>query len=293
MRDYKKKNILALIIFLIGMAVFVLYLCREYVFPKGSMLASLNIGGGNKSTGTKVLESIVVFIIAGMVINLCKFIISLIINVKDNRVKTIIFLFGNIINYVVAIASLLVILSIFGVETKTLVTGAGLVTLIVGLGCQSLVSDIVSGLFIIFEGEFRIGDIVSVGGWCGKIESIGLRTTKIVDAYDNMKIINNSAVRDVIINTKYLSYAICKITIDYATDIKSVEKLIMENAELFKNEIPAIEEGPIFKGISTLNGVSMQIKIVAKCKEEFRGQTERDLNRVIKMLFDKYEVKIK
>ena len=85
-------------------------------------------------------------------------------------------------------------LALLGIDTATLLASAGILTLIVGLGAQTLVSDILAGLFIIFEGEFQVGDIVTIGDWTGTVVEIGVRTTKIQDGNQNIKVISNSNV---------------------------------------------------------------------------------------------------
>ena len=181
-------------------------------------------------------------------------------------------------------------LSIWGVDTTTLLASAGILTLIVGLGCQSLIADIISGLFIIFEGDFQVGDTVVIDDWRGVVQAIGIRTTKIVDLAGNVKIINNSNITDIINNSKQLSVAICNIDIDYDESIERVESVIEANLDYMRKRIPTIVEGPYYKGIEALGESGVTIKLVAKCKEDDKYQVQRDLNREIKIIFDKNRV---
>ena len=99
--------------------------------------------------------------------------------------------------------------ALFGVDTATLLASAGILSIAISLGAKDMVGDILAGLFIIFEGEFRVGDIVMIGDWRGTVLEIGVRTTKIEDGSKNIKIIRNSNVTDVINMTKRSSYAFC------------------------------------------------------------------------------------
>ena len=99
--------------------------------------------------------------------------------------------------------------ALFGVDTATLLVSAGILSIAISLGAKDMVGDILAGLFIIFEGEFRVGDIVMIGDWRGTVLEIGVRTTKIEDGSKNIKIIRNSNVTDVINMTKRSSYAFC------------------------------------------------------------------------------------
>lgn len=121
---------------------------------------------------------------------------------RSNRSLTIVKLLGNFVRWVIAIVAVFVVLGAWGVDTATLLASAGILTLIVGLGAQSLVADIVAGIFMVFEGEFQIGDIVIVNGWRGTVQEIGIRTTKIVDSSGNVNIVNNSEITTLVNQTK-------------------------------------------------------------------------------------------
>ena len=92
--------------------------------------------------------------------------------------------------------------------------------LVIGLGAQSLVADILAGMFIIFEGEFQVGDIVTVGDWRGTVVEIGIRTTKIQDGGQNIKIISNKDVCGVINMTRDYSYAWVDLGIEYGESLE-------------------------------------------------------------------------
>ncbi len=211
---------------------------------------------------------------------------------NDNKKKTWLYLLGSVVKYLSIIVGVLTFLGIVGVDTTALVTGAGVLTLIVGLGCQSLVSDIVAGMFIMLEGNFEIGDIIVVDGFRGTVQQIGLRTTSIMDGLGNVKTINNSHLVDVINNSRALSVAACVIGIEYGESIERVEKAINDGLEGIKERIPTIVEGPTYQGVYELGASSVNIKVVAKCKESDRYSTELALNREMKLLFDRNGINI-
>jgi len=211
---------------------------------------------------------------------------------ENQTFTTVKLLCGSAIKYVSIIVCILSVLSVLGVDTSTLVTASGVVALIVGLGCQTLVSDIVAGIFLLFEGDIKVGDVVVVNGWRGTVLQIGLRRTKLIDTVGNINIVNNSSISNIINNTKQLSYAICLVGIEYNESIERVEAILAEHLHEFKDHIPAIIEGPFYKGVQELAESSVNIKFVAKCKEDDKFQVERDINREIKILFDKYNINI-
>lgn len=211
---------------------------------------------------------------------------------KNNRSLTIVKLLESFVRWVIAIVCVFVVLNAWGVDTATLVASAGILTLVVGLGAQSLVADIVAGIFMVFEGEFQIGDIVIVNGWRGTVSQIGIRTTKLVDASGNVNIVNNSEITTIVNQTKDVSLAKCVIGIEYSESLPRVEVLIRDNLETIKANIPSIIEGPYYKGVEALNASSVDLLLVATCKEEDIYQVQRDLNREFKLLFDKHNVNI-
>ena len=211
---------------------------------------------------------------------------------KSRRSTTIVKLLCNFLKWVIALVAVFVVLGAWGVDTTTLLASAGILTLVIGLGAQSLVADIVAGLFIVFENEYQVGDIVVIDGWRGTVQEIGIRATRIEDSGGNIKIINNSAITTVINQTRQLSLATCTVGIEYSESIERVEQVINDNIPYIKEQIPAIVDGPFYKGVDQLAASSVNLLIVAKCNETDVYQVKRDLNREIKLLFDRNNINI-
>ena len=168
------------------------------------------------------------------------------------------------IKYVVAILAILSVLSVLGVDTATLVASAGLVTLVVGLGAQSLIADVVAGLFTVFEGEYGVGDIVVIDGWRGEIEEIGIRSTRLVDAGGNVKIINNSEIVSVVNQTQNYSVVTTIVPIEYEESLIRVEGVIEANLDRIKAAIPEIVNGPYYKGVNALGPSSVDLMFIRR-----------------------------
>lgn len=214
------------------------------------------------------------------------------ITFESKKTITVTLLLLNLIKWIIAIASVFFVLWAWGADTTMMLASAGVLTLIIGLGSQALVQDILAGIFIVFEGDFQVGDIVIVDGWRGTVKAIGIRTTKLVDAGGNIKIINNADIRSIVNQTKELSVAKCYVGISYGDRIEKVEKIIADNLPAIKERIPAIVEGPFYKGVTELAESSVNLLFVAKCKESDIYQVQRDLNREIKIVFDDNNVNI-
>ena len=211
---------------------------------------------------------------------------------KSNRGKTIVKLINNLLKYTIVIIAIFMVLGAWGVNTTALLASAGLISLIIVLGAQSLISDILAGMFIVFEDEFRVGDIVIIDGWRGTVDEIGIRATKVIDWQGNVKIVNNSEISTIINQSKELSVTTCVVAIDYKESIPKVELVIKNNLEKIKADIPEIVEGPYYKGVDSLGDSSVNLLFVATVKEADYYAAQRALNREIKIIFDENGINI-
>lgn len=198
----------------------------------------------------------------------------------------------SVIKYMAVIIWIFFVLSAFHVDTTVILAGLGIVSLIVGLAIQPLLSDIIAGLFIVFEDVFNVGDVIVADGFRGTVSEIGMRHTQIVDDAGNVKVINNSDIRALVNMTDQLSVAICDMSIEYGESLERVEAIIAANLDKIREAIPEIKEGPFYKGVSSLGDSSVVLKFVAKCDEGMRFQCQRDMNRQFKLLFDRNNINI-
>ncbi len=286
------KTVIKIAIAALMLAFLALIFFRQSIFPANSFFYNLYDEEAASGILVKIVKSVVILFIGVLVIFVANLISALGGKEKNSMVKTITLLVGNVLKYVSAIGIVLAMLAAWGVDVSVLVTSVGVLSLIIGLGCQSLVSDIVAGLFMIFEGDIKVGDVVVINGWRGTVIQIGLRRTKIEDIVGNINIVNNSSISNIINNTLKLSVALCEVGIEYNESIEHVEAVLAENLHIFKEHIPAIVEGPFYKGVTELGASSVVIRILAKCSEEDKYQVQRDMNREMKLLFDKYNINI-
>ena len=198
---------------------------------------------------------------------------------KNSRQITVVRLVNNIIKCIAAVIIVIAVLAVWGIDTTALITGAGVLTLIVGLGMQSLISDVVAGLFIVFENEFNVGDIVK----------IGIRTTKL-EALGNVKIVNNSDIRGVLNQTVKLSTAKTLIDIEYGEPIEKAENVI--KAKLPQIEIDGVPKGIVYDGVAALGSSGVTLQFTAECYEGDIFAVQREMNKRIKMMFDENGVGI-
>lgn len=292
----QKFNVVGFIFILLGLGVVAVSIVfSTQIFSEQSFFNDNPTGNGTIDMLfhkiPAVIRTIEIVTIAFILNWLIKLLFSKLFS-RNKRGMTIIKLVTSFIKYLIAIVAILLILSAFGVNTGTLLASAGILGLVIGLGAQSLIADIIAGLFIVFEGDFEVGDIVVVDNWRGEVLEIGIRTTKIIDWGGNIKIVNNSHIQTIINQTKELSIATAYIGIEYGKPIQEVEAVIKDNIERIKNNIPEIVEGPFYKGVDELAESSVNLLFMAKCKEEDIYIVKRALNRELKIIFDENDINV-
>ena len=201
------------------------------------------------------------------------------IGVKNKKTATIYSLIKSLIKWASIIAAAIVILEAWGARPANILASMGVLALIIGLGCQSFIADVIAGIFLVADNAFEVGDIVVVDNFRGTVIDIGLRSTKIEDAGGNIKVVSNSAISSMVNLTNALSLAIVELAIPYEENIKRTETLLLEHIKGMKETIPAIVEGPYYKGVESLGDSAVILKVIAKVKEDDRFQVTRDMNR--------------
>ncbi len=209
----------------------------------------------------------------------------------NTRSETVGRMMQNFIRYFAIIGAVLYGIQFFGVDSTTIITGTGIITLGVSLGSQSLVADIMAGIFIVFEGEFRVGDIITIGDFRGTVEEIGIRTTK-VNKKGNIKIFRNSQISGVLNMTKEDSVAVCEFQVSYGTNLKKLEKILEREFPKISKNIPDLNGDLKYKGVSALGDSGVTLLVIGICEESTRPDVERAMNREMKLLMDKHGIEI-
>ncbi len=289
--EQKVAGVMKVMAALFVVAVFVAVLLRDRIFGEGSIFSY--ILGGTWEHGLNIFAftaSIMTACFALTMAVVVQKLLSLLADALSSRGETVCRLLGSFIKYATIIGVVYYCLALLGVDTTTLLASAGILSIAISFGAKELVSDILSGLFIIFEGEFRVGDIIQVGTWSGTVVEIGIRTTKVMNGAQNIKVIRNSNISDIVNKTKQTSYTWIDVGIEYSESLERVEAILSDELPKIRETIPSIIEGPFYKGVVALGESSVDIRVMVKCAEADRAQVERDLNREIKLLFDKYDI---
>ncbi len=195
------------------------------------------------------------------------FIMSL-LKPESHRGKTLVTLLSSLLKYVSAIVILCWGLSIFGIDVNTIVASVGVVALVVGFGAESLIADMVTGLFMLFENQYNVGDIVEVNGFRGTVKEIGIRTTLIVDAGKNVKIVNNSDMKNILNRSNNASIATSSIDIPYASDIEKIEeRLPVLMTEIYEKHKDLMLSEPKYLGVQNLGPSGITLRFMVEIDE--------------------------
>ena len=230
----------------------------------------------------KLIRSIQIITIVLVILTVLLVVLTKIFR-KNNREITVIRLINNIIRVIVIIGLVIAVLAVWGIDTTALITGAGVLTLVVGLGMQSLIGDVVAGLFIVFENEFNVGDIITIDDFRGTVVEIGIRTTKL-EAAGNIKIINNSDIRGVLNQTVKPSTAKSLIDIEYGESLERVDEII--KAKLPEIKIDGVIGEISYDGVASLGASGVTLQFTASCYEGDIFAVQREMNKRLKVMFD-------
>ena len=201
------------------------------------------------------------------------------IHTENHRFRTVLTLTMNLIRYVTVLAIVISVLSLLKVDIATILAGLGVIALIIGFGAESLITDVVTGFFILVDNQYNVGDIIEVNGFRGTVSEIGIRTTSLTDAGGNVKIVNNSDMKNILNRSDNSSKAVADFSIPYETDlVKLEEKIPALMKEIYEKHPEVFRSEPVYLGVQTLNNSSVDLRFVAEVGESDIYSGARILN---------------
>ena len=212
---------------------------------------------------------------------------------KETRARTVCSLTRSILSYAAVLLSVYFGLRALGVDVTASLASVGVVTLIIGFGAQSLIEDVLTGIFLIAEGRYNVGDILVLDDFRGKVVDISVRTTTIEDAGGNHKIINNSEIRNFQNRSQKTSLAVSTVSVGYDADLCAVEAVIADALPaMFEENRAVFLDVPQYIGVEELGESGVVLKFIVSATEENVFAARRALNRSLKLLFDEKGIDI-
>lgn len=187
---------------------------------------------------------------------------------KRHRTRTMVALIKNITRYAVILIAICVVLTMLNVDIVTILSGLGIVALIVGFGAESLIADVVTGMFILIDNQYNIGDIIEINGFRGTVTDISVRTTVITDLGGNVKIVNNSDMKNILNRSDNASKAVTEFPIPYETDLEALERELPALLLQIRSAHPDLmKSAPEYLGIDQFGDSAVVLKFVVEVAE--------------------------
>lgn len=246
-----------------------------------------------------VLHIVIIFVLSRLVLRLVNRAIDRMSTERERnklsfdvrRTRTIGKLAKNIISYIVNFITLMLVLMEFGLNLMPLLAGAGVVGLAIGFGAQSLIKDVITGFFIIFEDQFAVGDVIQIGTFKGTVEEIGLRVTRVKTWTGEVHIIPNGSIVTVTNFSLHNSKAVIDVSVSYEADLDRAISIIEATAaELCKNNEDIVTD-PKVLGVEKIAGAEVVIRVTVDCKPTRQYAISREMNMELKKALEDHGIK--
>ena len=199
----------------------------------------------------------------------------------DLRTRTMIKLFDSFIAYATGILLVVGVLYMFGVNTTALLASEGIVSIAVGMGAQSMVSDILAGMFLTVEDSVHMGDVVKVGNWTGRVTDMGIRTTKITDDSQNTMILNNSRISDVVNMSRQKTSCVLELEIKRSVSMTETESILGDALAAASEEMPELYGSLKLDGIFNISPEGCTARLSYECAEVAREAVTKRLQEFV------------
>ncbi len=214
---------------------------------------------------------------------------------RAQRTKTIGDLFKSIVTGVLVAIVGTMMLSEVGVDIAPIIASAGIIGLALGFGAQSLVKDFLSGVFMIVEDQYGVGDVVDVGEATGTVEAVTLRVTRLRDLQGTVWYVPNGEILRVGNMSQNWSRAVVDVSVAYSEDINRVKRVLAEVAhDLWDDEDyrELVIEEPEVTGVEMLAPDSVNLRVMVKTLPMEQWAVARELRQRIKARFDHEGIEI-
>lgn len=275
---------------LMGVFMVVLLLIAISNTPLAEYSALNFVIDGNWTKGINVfgvVAAIMVISVEYLLYLLLKVLFYVLYDALDAKAETTSRLIRSLLNYILYIGAICLSLNFLGVDLTTLLASLGLFSLAISLGAKDIVADILSGISIIFEETYSVGDYVEIGGYTGKVIEIGVRSTKLLGGKNDVKTILNHDINNVINLSKRISYCSVTFTVKAVDPLDQLEAMLERELPALRDQIPGVIVGPRYAGVTKFEDGTLTLAVSAGGKEEDRIRIQLALNRAIQSLYER------
>lgn len=211
--------------------------------------------------------------------------------IPERKVNTLHSITSSLLRYLIYFIGIFSVLKQLGVSDSSLVVIASAGSVAIGLGAQNVITDMLEGFFILFEDHYAVGDIVTIQGVTGTVESVTLRSTRLRDAGGSVHIIPNGSIGTVTNLCRDFINATVTVGIAYGESIDRALAVLADEMQK-TTDLPDLLEPPVVAGVIGLDDSAVTIKIIAKCAVKTNLTVEAELRRRIKNRLDAEGIEI-
>lgn len=214
---------------------------------------------------------------------------------REQRARTMASALRSFTTVAVVAVAVLMVLPLYGFSVAALLTSAGILGVALGFGAQTLVKDFLSGMFMIAEDQYGVGDVVDLGRATGVVEAVGLRVTRLRDVDGTVWYIRNGEVLRVGNHSQGWSRAVLDVGVAYGENVGRVQELLLDVARGVREEpdfAPVILEDPEVWGIESVSAEGVVVRLVVKTQPLRQWDVARVLRLRIKERFDTEGVQV-
>ena len=238
----------------------------------------------------------IIYVVVAMIVY--NIISSLVNRISKNRKgknhkkrETVVNLINSVFKYILVLTIVLMTLDLYGVNTTSILASLGIVGLVVGLAFQDTMKNMLSGILIILDNRYNVGDTVKINDFTGEVISLGLQTTKLKDYQGDVFTINNSSISSVINYTEYDTNMYLDIPISYSENIEKVER-VLNKLSAKVEKIENVKSGIQLLGVESFEDSSVLYKICIITKPYKHFGVKREFFKLLKTTFDKEGIEI-
>lgn len=232
---------------------------------------------------TRIALSGAVIVLGLLILRLIRRIISKRIGMKSlkgertiKQAETLRSLITSVVNYLMYFLIAMLVLGIFGIDLTSLLAVAGIGSIAIGFGAQSLVKDVISGMFLWMEGNLNVGDIVTVAGQSGRVERLSLRTTVLRGADGSLFAIPNGDIRTVICKSRGQQVAQVNVTAAHGQDLKAIQAALNDECALLQERLALTHQPEVYPAIAS-DARCVTMRVECACEPDEVWALEREL----------------
>lgn len=208
------------------------------------------------------------------------------------RQRTLLPLIKSSVKYAIYFIAFVLVIRALGINPAAILAGAGIVGIVVGLGAQPLINDIVSGFFILFENIYLVDDYIETETARGRVEGIDIRTTRIRDPNGQLHILRNGQLNKVINYSKDYTHAVVEVGVAYDSNLDQVYEVLRKAGQELKQKDPNVLDATQVKGLEKFGESELLVRTTTRVKPGQHLEVSRRYRKMIKEAFDKEGIEI-